>query len=167
MEIMEPQEESVALTWTIEEREGSMIVKFSGEIDENVDFSELCKGLHGKVVFDLAGIRRINSCGVREWVNFVRDLPGVSELVFIDCSPVTVTQLNMIYNFRGRARILSVYAPFICETCEVEDQKLLDMATLFPGGKITDLPEYLCPRCNQPMVFDDIPERYLSFVMDA
>ena len=43
------------------------------EVDENADFTELRRSLKGAVVFKLGEVRRINSCGVREWVNFVRD----------------------------------------------------------------------------------------------
>ena len=68
--------ESVALSWQLRERPGLTIVEFTGEIDENADFAELKKRLRGPVVFQLAEIRRINSCGVREWVNFVRDMPA-------------------------------------------------------------------------------------------
>jgi hypothetical protein len=119
------------------------------------------------VTFHLGGIRRINSCGVREWVNFVRDLPEVTKLTFTHCSTAIVTQLNMIYNFRGSARILSFYAPYVCESCNVESDKLLDVETQFPQGNIDQVPEFACERCRQPMEFDDLPERYLSFLMEA
>ena len=76
----------VALSWRIKERPGFTTVEFTGEIDENADFGELRRRLKGPVVFHLAEVRRINSCGVREWVNFVRDLPGVTELTFTHCS---------------------------------------------------------------------------------
>src|SRR4029079_15036018 len=101
----------------IKERPGFTTVEFTGEIDENADFSELRRQLKGAVVFRLSGVRRINSFGVREWVNFVRDLPNGSVLVFSHCSPAIVTQLNMIYNFRGPASVRSVYALYVCEGC--------------------------------------------------
>jgi anti-anti-sigma regulatory factor len=163
----DPHPDSVSLTWRIEEDAGSTIVTFFGDIDENADLSALRASLQGKVVFHLENIHRINSCGVREWVNFIRDLPRVSELTFIRCSPVTVTQLNMIYNFRGPARIESIYAPYICESCDSEKEELIDLNTQFPDGKIGDLPEFKCSQCGEPMEFDDIPDRYLSFLVDV
>jgi len=161
-----PSAESVPLSWRIKERPGFTTVEFSGEIDENADFAELRRRLNGSVVFHLADVRRINSCGVREWVNFVRDLPNVADLTFTHCSPAIVTQLNMIYNFRGRARVRSFYAPYLCENCHLEEEKLLDVQSQFPEGNLDALPEFSCSSCSNAMEFDDLPERYLSFLTE-
>jgi len=162
-----PQPEAVALSWRIKERPGFTTVEFFGEIDENADFAELRRRLSGSVVFHLADVRRINSCGVREWVNFVRDLPGVTDLTFTHCSPAIVTQLNMIYNFRGAARVRSFYAPYICESCHHEEEKLLDVQSQFPGGGGGEVPDFVCDNCSEQMEFDDLPERYLSFLTET
>lgn len=167
MSTMNAQTDAAALSWRIDERPGSTVVEFFGEIDENADFSELRRRLKGTVVFHLAEIRRINSCGVREWVNFVRDLPDVSELTFTHCSPAIVTQLNMIYNFRGNAKIRSFYAPYVCESCNNEEEKLLDVESQFPNGDIQTVPDFRCDECDDLMEFDDLPERYLSFLSEA
>jgi hypothetical protein len=161
------QTESIPLSWRIKERPGFTTVEFTGEIDENADFAELKRRLRGSVVFHLGEVRRINSCGVREWVNFVRDLPNVGELTFSHCSPAIVTQLNMIYNFRGRARVRSFYAPYICETCHNEEEKLLDVQSQFPDGNSGRVPDFECESCRRTMEFDDLPERYLSFLSES
>jgi hypothetical protein len=166
-ELIRPQAESVALSWRIKERPGFTTVEFFGEIDENADFAELRRRLRGSVVFHLAEVRRINSCGVREWVNFVRDLPGVTELTFTHCSPAIVTQLNMIYNFRGSAKVRSFYAPYVCESCNHEEEKLLDVQSQFPNGNVSAVPDFKCEQCNSAMEFDDLPERYLSFLTEG
>ena len=159
--------DSASLSWRIKERSGFTNVEFSGEIDENADFSELRRTLKGSVVFHLGSIRRINSCGVREWVNFVRDLPAITELVFSHCSPAIVTQLNMIFNFRGSARLRSFYAPYICEDCNIEEEKLLDVESQMAKPDIAEVPEFNCEKCGEPLEFDDLPERYLAFLSEA
>ncbi|MBE7453653.1 MAG: hypothetical protein HS111_33760 [Kofleriaceae bacterium] len=156
--------EPVALSWRIRERPGLTTVEFVGEIDENADFVELRRRLRGAVAFQLGEVRRINSCGVREWVNFVRDLPHVTELSFSHCSPAIVTQLNMIYNFRGNARIRSFFAPYVCDRCGQEEEKLVDVTQT--GGK-HEIPQFACSQCGATMEFDDLPERYLSFLAEA
>jgi len=156
--------EPVALSWRIKERPGLTTVEFVGEIDENADFIELRRRLRGAVAFQLAEVRRINSCGVREWVNFVRDLPHVTDLSFSHCSPAIVTQLNMIYNFRGAARIRSFYAPYVCEKCGQEEEKLVDVPST---GSSHELPSFACSQCGATMEFDDLPERYLSFLAES
>jgi hypothetical protein len=162
-----PQADSVALSWRIKERPGFTTVEFFGEIDENADFAELRRRLRGSVVFHLAEVRRINSCGVREWVNFVRDLPGVADLTFTHCSPAIVTQLNMIYNFCGNAKVRSFFAPYVCESCNYEEEKLLDVQSQFPSGNVNQVPDFKCEKCSMSMEFDDLPERYLSFLSEG
>ena len=154
------------LTWKIETHPDATHVEFDGEIDENVDFSELAKILNNDVVFNLGGIRKINSCGVREWVNFVRNLPGITSLVYSHCSPTVVTQLNLITNFRGGASLRSFYAPYMCDKCEYETEKLFVVKDDFPNKCHTDLPSFTCSDCNIDLEFDDMPERYLAFLSE-
>ena len=103
---------------------------------------------------------------MREWVNFVRELPAVRTLFFARCSPVVVLQLNTIYNFRGRARVSSFMAPYVCEACHGDEYKLLDVAEHFPDRR-AHVPAFRCKRCGGVMVFDELPERYLSFLSEA
>jgi hypothetical protein len=177
-------------SWKVEAHEGDWLrVALRGEIDENADFSELRATLRGNVELSLEGITRINSCGVREWVNFVRELPGVRTLFFARCSPPVVLQLNTIYNFRGRARVASFMAPYVCEACHGDEYKLLDVAEHFGdqighsarhslaegasarSARVADwrahVPAFRCRRCGGVMVFDELPERYLSFLAEA
>jgi hypothetical protein len=154
-------------SWRVAGREGEWLrVELRGEIDENADFSELRSTLRGNVELRLEGITRINSCGVREWVNFVRGLEGVRALWFSRCSPPVVLQLNTIYNFRGRARVSSFMAPYVCEACHSDEYKLLDVAEHFPDRR-AHVPAFRCKKCGGVMVFDELPERYLSFLSEA
>jgi hypothetical protein len=154
-------------SWRVAAREGEWLrVELRGEIDENADFSELRQTLRGNVELSLEGITRINSCGVREWVNFVRGLDAVRMLWFARCSPPVVLQLNTIYNFRGRARVSSFMAPYVCEACHGDEYKLLDVHEHFPDRR-AHVPAFRCRRCGGVMVFDELPERYLSFLSEA
>ena len=140
-------------------------VELRGEINENADFMELGRQLHGDVTLYLEGITRINSCGVREWVNFLRELE-LPSLVFARCSPPVVTQLNAIYNFRGPAQVQSFLAPYVCETCHVDEYKLLDVSEHFPERSPLHVPAFRCERCRGVMTFDELPERYLAFLVE-
>jgi hypothetical protein len=152
------------LSWQVEAAGGERLrVQLRGEINENADFTELGRQLRGDVTLLLDGITRINSCGVREWVNFVRDL-NVDSLVFARCSPTVVTQLNAIYNFRGAAQVESFLAPYVCETCHVDEYKLLLTVEHFPDAHMRHVPAFRCARCGGVMTFDELPERYLAFL---
>jgi len=165
--IVQSSHESAAptLSWRIKEQPGVTTVEFLGEIDERADFTEMRSRLKGRVVFHLAGLRRINSFGVREWVNFVRDLPGVIELTFSHCSPAIVAQLNMIYSFRGKAQVRSFFAPYACSRCEREEEKLFHSESDFPKRDFTRMPTIECA-CGGRLEFDDVVERYLGFLRE-
>ncbi len=146
---------------------GRLLVALRGEINENADLTELSRLLTGDVELDMEGVTRVNSCGVREWVNFVRGLDQqLDGLRFSRCSPNVVLQLNTIYNFRGRARVVSFLAPYVCEVCHVDEYRLLDVAEHFPDRAHPVLPSFRCQRCGGILVFDELPERYLSFLIE-
>ncbi len=146
------------ITWKV----AGAVVELAGQLDEKADLAPLAAQLSGPVELHLAGIQRVNSTGVRAWVDFLASLSSVTELVFSHCSPAIVTQLNTIYNFRGRARVRSLLAPYLCEACGNEEVRLLDAA-----AARGPLPAFACARCGGPMEFDDLPERYLSFLREA
>jgi anti-anti-sigma regulatory factor len=154
-----------AITWEITKAGDITTAVLAGEIDESAPFSRLRDELVGEVIMDLENVRRINSAGVREWVNLVSDLEsaGVTKLTFVRCSPGIVTQLNMIYNFCGPGRVESFIAPFVCDNCGAEELKVLEAATL-PEGPASKLPTFSCPNCQQTMEFDELPDYYLSFL---
>jgi hypothetical protein len=155
------------LTWRVESRGADALeVELRGEVNENADFTELRAKLRGDVTLSLEGITRVNSCGVREWVNFVRTLPQVTRLRFSRCSPTVVLQLNTIYNFRGGARVISFLAPYVCESCRTDEYRLLDVEEHFPDRTRPLAPAFRCEKCGGALVFDELPERYLSFIAE-
>ncbi len=152
-----------SLRWTLERARGRTIVELAGHLDERADLAPLGAELSGVVELRLGGVVRVNSTGVRTWVDFVHDLPSVTELIFSQCSPAVVTQLNTIYNFRGPARVSSILLPYACEACGTGEFKLVDVSGYRPSAP-PRLPEFACERCGGPLEFDELPERYLSFL---
>lgn len=160
---MRERNQPVGLSWRVRERRGMTTVELTGDIDETCDFGDLARRLRGTVRFNLGEIRRINSSGVREWVDFIGMLDEVDELIFSHCSPSVIIQINMIYNFAGRARIRSFYAPYSCADCHREASKLVDVRDT-PQSIDELLPEHTCEDCGGVLEFDEIPERYLAFL---
>lgn len=147
------------LSWQMVEKDGETLVVFSGNLDEKCDLQPLAD-LSGRVTFDLEGIVRINSVGVTRWVRFVNNLEAVSELVFEKCSLSVVTQLNMVQDFRGKSRIGSFYAPYICRQSGEEQLVLLkpeDLGATFSAPTV--------PSDKGDLELDDLPERYFTFLM--
>jgi hypothetical protein len=138
-----------------------MSIAISGIIDEGADLKGFRK-LKGDVVVDLGGIRRINSYGVRQWVDAMRNMSEDARVVFVRCSPPMVEQMNMIHGFLGRGELRSFYAPMICPECEEPENQLFELeACRAAGGK---LPAVKCPTCGALMEVDDIESQYLFFL---
>lgn len=155
--------------------EDVVFVKLSGIIDEDNTLARSTKKLTGRtLVLDLAEVKRINSCGVRDWVNWLSDLHARGKTVILTrCSPCIVTQLNLVNNFAGRAMVRSFFAPYYCSSCDLEVLCLLQVEDFAgqaqpraprPGDPRT--PNVECPRrtpeCD--LEFDDIEEAYFAFL---
>jgi anti-anti-sigma regulatory factor len=134
-------------------------VSLEGEITENADFAPVLQE-PGELVFDLADVRRINSCGVREWLNLVNGLKqGGKQFALERCSVSVVSQLNMIANFRGGAPVRSIYVPYFCESCSAPHEVLVAVDAALTS-RLQDVAS--CPNCAKPMQFDDLPESYAA-----
>lgn len=154
-----------SLRYSVERRRGRLQIHLEGDMDENANLFELLDAVSGVVWIDLGGVRRINSAGVRDWVNFIREVHDrADEVTLSRCSPAIVMQMNMISNFRGKARVASIFAPLVCPECDREDDVLVSLTPeqleILPDG----IPERTCPDCGAAMELDDIPERYFAFL---
>jgi hypothetical protein len=153
-----------ALRWDIASGADGTVVELAGDVDEHAALGPLGAQLSGPVVLDLAAVRRINSQGVRTWIDFLRALSAVTRLVFRRCSVPVITQINMIANFRGPAQVVSFYAPYVCDACGAEAEHLIDVAE--QRGRGVRMPEVACAACGGAMSFDDVADRYLSFLAE-
>src|SRR5262249_523261 len=151
----------VGLSWKIERSGSEARIALSGEITEDSNFAPLLSEESDRITLDLADIKRINSCGVREWVNFVGALGKTGKrFAFERCSVPFVNQLNMITSFRGGGEVRSVFAPYVCPASGHEELRLVQLIPgAVPGLKV-GVP---CTPCQKSMELDDIAETYLAF----
>ncbi len=149
------------LNWKITSRGADRtVVLMYGEITEAVSFGELTK-LNGRVVLDLAGVRRINSFGVRELLNFFDGLQRTCQLEAERCSTAIVTQLNMLPEFTRNLKVRSILAPMECPRCTHEQEVAVEMTTT---GRRPTLPPTSCDRCHTAMQLAEPEERYFAFL---
>lgn len=148
----------------LETRGPYLHARLEGTIDETLDLSGLIEAARGKrVVLFLSNVTRLSSFGVREWTYTMRQLCHKAEQVFFaECSPAIVAQLNVVANFGGDARILSVQAPYFCPHCDTDTQITLNLT----GMQDVELSELPCPNCAEPMEFEDDPSSYLSYALE-
>ncbi len=146
-------------------------LKLKGVIDEDNPLAGAIKKLDGRtVVIDLADVRRINSCGVRDWVNWLTDLDRAGkQVLLVRCSPTIVNQLNLVNNFVGRAMVKSFFAPYYCAACDREQLELIQVQD-FAGKGRPAAPPVRGRGCTQTpcqMAFDDIEDAYFAFLPGA
>lgn len=149
------------LKWKVASSNGTTEVEVEGAITEDANLNGLLslEGA-GPIVLDLAAVDQINSCGVREWIHFIRKLSdGDRAIEFKRCSPAIVRQLNTIANFRGSGTVRSVMLPYYCSSCRSEAHVPLDLTAA--DREIAD--EIACAKCGGTMEFDDMPSTYVSF----
>lgn len=153
---------TTGLKWAVDQHGEITTARLIGSVDEDADLDSLYAQLKTSknLNLDLSEVERINSCGVRAWVNFMRSLEAIATVSLKNCSPVIVNQANMISNFVGAARILSVQAPYLCESCDHTENVLLDVAS----GSQPVLDDKKCPNCGEMMIFDDVEDTYFSFL---
>jgi hypothetical protein len=150
----------------VETREQSSkpVLLVSGVIDENADLSSLSRVRAPEVEINLKGVRRINSFGVRAWIDAVRQIPASTRVAFVHCPPPVIDQCNMVSGFLGHGVLESFYAPMTCEECDEQLDQLFETARARELGG--NLPPTPCPRCGREMEVDDLEEQYLLFVRE-
>ena len=131
-------------------------ITLRGNINEATNLVLLTQ-VPGPLVIDTSEIDRMNSVGVRNWVDFVRTCEQAgTELTFERCSPMIVGQMSMIIRFMGsRSRVKSFNVPYLCPACQHEHFDVLEVSR---GIEVA--PHLPCPKCPSQMVVDDLIDTY-------
>ncbi len=151
----------------IRDEGGRRHIWIRGEIDEDFDASQLRGAFTSDVVLHLEDVRSISSCGIREWISFMSDLPKGIKLEFEKCSIAITRQFGMLSNFRGPGVIRSFYAPYYCDECDEETERLLVVDADFSQGGVPVAPERQCDDCDCKLEFDGVERVYFSFLREA
>jgi anti-anti-sigma regulatory factor len=149
---------------SVQHRGDVSYVKLGGVIDEDNELGELVDKIPtGTAVIDLGEIERINSCGVRDWVNWLSKLEtNGTRSVLVECSPAIVAQINLVNNFTGSGVVKSFYVPYFCPECDEEKVLLVEASDMGPPPH--EPPTCRCDECDLVMDFDDMPDSYFAFL---
>src|SRR5262245_32018196 len=149
---------------SIQHRGDMSFVKLGGVIDEDNELADLVDKIpSGTAVIDLGEIERINSCGVRDWVNWLSKLENNgTRSVLVECSPAIVAQINLVNNFTGNGVVKSFYVPYFCPECDEEKVLLCETGDMGPPPH--EPPICRCDECDLVMDFDDMPDSYFAFL---
>jgi anti-anti-sigma regulatory factor len=155
------------LTFKIEKNGDSDHIFLTGKINEEaeVTLADLLGQINGNIIFNFGGVKMVNSCGVRAWINFLRDASKDKEVIFEECTPEIVGQINMIPNFLGNGKIKSVYADYACESCENSEWKLFEEGKNLPETEDDlEIEEAKCSKCGAEMEMEELEDEFFAFV---
>ena len=153
----------------LSQKDGADLVRYIGPINEEaeVHLAQLLPKLGKKCIFNLSQVAYVNSCGVRSWINFVREADKDREIIFEECTSEIVMQINMIPSFKGKARIKSVYASFACEKCNSEANVLFEAGKNMPESADFELAEQKCKKCGSAMEMEELEDEFFGFLSVA
>ena len=151
---------------TLQTGNGYTYLQLKGILDEDNLLANLLPQIQGpNLLIDLAGIERINSCGVRDWVNWIIQIQALGiKIILLRCSPAVIAQANMVANFSADAYIHSFYAPYIHPVTNDDINKLIlteDIKKQHPVHAPTFYAE-----SGEELEFDAFEESYFAFIND-
>jgi CheY-like chemotaxis protein len=144
--------------WLVTHEGGHQVVSLFGVLRGDSDLLPL-KLLRGDVYFRLREFRRISSDSVQRWIEFIRGLDMVQKIYLLECPISFIHQANLITNLLERQEVLSFFAPYACDNCGMEEEKLIEVKV---AGKSP--PDFTCSGCGGSLLFDDLVEQYFTFL---
>jgi len=149
--------------WDAKPLPAGLRVALRGSFDERTDFSGLQLLDEDNVIFDVSGVRRINSWGARQWIMFLRSLPAAMSYCFVNASSEFVKHCNMVADMLGRGSVLSFAAPYVCASCGHENERVLQVSSI-SLAVMHEPPEFRCSACGEAERFDDVSQRFFAFL---
>ena len=137
----------------------------SGFLNEYCNFKGMLNSNHSETILDMAGVTRVNSLGVRAWVQYIINYTG--KIIYRNCSVPVVEQFNMVPEFIGdHVDVDSFFAPFYCNGCDHEEDVLLNVKKNLDIKNLQLTIFIICPLCKEEMESDFTPDEYLFFLGD-
>jgi len=136
------------------------VYTFRGALNEYFDYKRIPVHAASEVLFDLCDVRTLNSCGVREWVYFVRHFAGKTRLVFDRVAVSFMDQANTVPQMLGAGTVRSFFAPFYCPPCDQEVNELIVCDTHRDNLLKRKAPSLVHTACGRPLEFDALEDAY-------
>ncbi|MBF0238151.1 MAG: hypothetical protein HQM12_10625 [SAR324 cluster bacterium] len=142
------------LQWSVEKNPDNTVIYLKGIINEEFTYKELLSEIqerrHLPLRIHLKEIKRINSMGIREWFNLLRDLHWETKVVLSECSMIFTEVLSQIEELGYGCFIESCYVPVWCDHCEEEFEIRINM-TIPLSENPADI---ACPLCGDSCSVD-------------
>ena len=153
------------IKYRIEHHDNVDHVIFSGPINENIgnNLARLAHEVGKNVTFVLKDIEYINSIGIRCWLEFLRNFEEGRTIVYTECAPDIISQINMIPQLAGNATVTTFYGTLACPACETERLCLFDAAdghrALLERAKGQS-----CEKCKGQLELEEDADAFFNFL---
>ena len=138
-------------------------IDMHGNIDEDVIFDKYPLVGFKKIDINLANIKSINSCGIREWIRWFSKTQN-TEINLIDCPRVMIEQFNMIDSVRPKdSKIISFFVPYYNEDLNLEKKVLYEFGKNFDENNVK-IEETIKDESGNIFELDVVQTRYFQFL---
>lgn len=160
------------LAFEMIEHSDAVCVRLQGVLDEHNNLSEVAEAIFEEsekvgsslIIADLGEIKRINSCGVRDWTAWVEAVEKRGhDFVFVHCSPAIVSQVRMVEAFLGEGKATSFFLEFYCPQCDSEQIREVDVVSATRRAE-QGAPEEACESCGQTLEVDEFEGSFDSLL---
>jgi hypothetical protein len=147
-----------------QQESGGLKVSLSGHIDEDASFAALSLDGASKVIVELDKVTAINSCGIREWIKWIRTAPPTAQIIYRQCPKVIVDQINMVAGFLpANGKVESFYVPYYSDASGDEKMVLFKEGVEFKGNEVFP-PGEVKDNSGEVMEMDVIEAKYFKFL---
>ena len=154
-----------AMTVKKETRGSNLCYDFVGQIDEDASFAALDPAGNKSIVFNLEGVASVNSCGIREWIKWLKTFPSDAKITYSRCPKLIVDQMNMVAGFFPKgATVESFFVPYYCEECGTENLNSFNNGKEFSGKQVSAPESIKCTKCGAAAEIDVIESKYFKFL---
>ncbi len=147
----------------IEKTDRNFKVKVTGVLDEDVDFNLYSLVGASSIELNLENVKSINSCGIREWIKWIRSAIG-AQVSYLLCPKIIVDQINMVQGFLpAGAKVLSFYVPYYSEESGEEKNVLFTLGKEYSESSVVP-PAGIKDSAGQEMEIDVVESKYFKFI---
>jgi anti-anti-sigma regulatory factor len=127
-------------------------LRLTGDLDSAFPTKKLAEGLEGDVIFDLAGVGKIDPAGAAEWRSLMGQIAApVERIVLVGCPAGFVERLTKVEDLAQKGIVLSFTMPYSCAACRSTTAREIDVSSCYDILKFATAPELRCLDCKGPL----------------
>lgn len=143
------------------------LLKLEGHIDEDANLESIPKGNAQELEINFQKVVTINSCGIREWIKWLKTVPTTTKIIYVNCPKIIVDQVNMVAGFvPENGKVKSFYVPYYSEASDLEKMVLFSEGKEFSGSEINPPESIKDEETGEELEIDVIESKYFKFLKE-